>query len=121
MLAYIENRRAPRLNMEMTIALYDITTKQPKNAEKFPVEVVNISSTGIGFITDCDIEVHSFYKATLNFPTKDSMDVVIEVVRSQVREDGECMYGGAFVGLSESDKFRIEALRLVEEEHRKSI
>lgn len=115
-----ENRRAPRLEIEMTVALYDITTnKSIENADKFSVDVINISTSGLGFTTDGPINVHSFYKACLVFPTKDSMDVIIEVVRSQVMEDGKIMYGGAFVGISEGDKFKIEVYRLLEEERNK--
>lgn len=120
MSGFIENRKAARLEIDMTIALYDITKNQSiKDAEKFPVEVMNISKSGIGFTTKCSIEISSFYKARLNFPTKDTMDVIIRVVRSQTLEDGRVMFGGTFVGISETDKFKIEVFRLFNEKNTK--
>jgi len=120
MLQYIENRKAPRLDIEMTIAMYDINTiDSVKESEKFPVEVCNISSSGIGFVTSCDIDVHSFYKANLVFSTKESVDVIIEVVRMQEAEDGKTFYGGAFVAMTDVDRFKIDVFRLFEEEKKK--
>ena len=119
MLKFVENRRAQRLDIDMSIALYDINSESSADsAETFPVEVENISMTGIGFTTNCPIDVHTFYKACLDFPTKDSMNVIIEVVRSQDKDNGEHMYGGSFVGISEADKFKIEVFRLFEENRR---
>lgn len=46
------------------------------------------------------------------------MNVIIEVVRSQDKDNGEHMYGGSFVGISEADKFKIEVFRLFEENRR---
>ena len=120
MLKFVESRRAARLNVEMSVELFDLSTNKPiEGSERFPVEVVNISKTGICFATKCPIEIKSFYKACLNFPTKESMTVIVEVIRSQEGEDGEPTYGGSFVGISEADKFKIEVFRLFEEEKRK--
>lgn len=119
MLKYVENRKDPRLDIEMTITMYDITAgKLQKDGEKFPVEVCNISASGIGFATDCDIQVNCFYKAHLVFTTKESVDVVIKVVRSQKLENGKMFYGGTFVGISEAEKFKIDVFRLFEESNR---
>lgn len=119
MLKFVESRKSQRADISMTVALYDIAANQTiKNAESYSVEVENISQSGIGFVTDCQINVGSFYKASLVFPTKDKMDVIIEVVRSQIRDNGEQMYGGTFVALNDTDKFKIEVYRIFAEQNK---
>lgn len=71
MLKFVENRRAQRLDIDMSIALYDINSESSADsAETFPVEVENISMTGIGFTTNCPIDVHTFYKCMFGFSYK---------------------------------------------------
>lgn len=116
MAEFVENRRAQRLDVDMSIELYDLTNnKTMQDGQKFPAEVMNISKTGICFSTENVIEPHTFYRASMNFPTKESIDVIIEVLRVQIGDNGENVCGGAFVGISESDMFKIEVFRLFEE------
>lgn len=106
----------------MRIVLEEVDSSgKRKSSQIFPVEVVDISMKGIGFITCCKLEPHTFYKAHIVFPTKEKINVVLETIRAVQQQDGSTLYGGVFVGINESDKFKIEVFRLFTENERMQI
>lgn len=105
--------------IDMRIVLEEVDASgNKKSSQIFPVEVVDISMKGIGFIANCTLESHTFYKAHIVFPTKERINVVLETVRTMQQQDGKTFYGSVFVGINESDKFKIEVFRLFTENER---
>lgn len=95
-----------------------LCSEASKDERIVPIEVVDISKTGIGFRTTQDVEKNGFYMTHIVFPTKEKMDIIVKVVREIIRSNGKKYYGGVFVGISEADMFKIEVFRLFTEEER---
>ncbi|MCI8370977.1 MAG: PilZ domain-containing protein [Lachnospiraceae bacterium] len=108
----MEQRRAERIDTELKVMMVPIDAG-PGNVRK-PIfaDVIDVSKTGIGFMTANEIEDHTYFKARLVFHSKESVDTIIETVRHITKEGDKNRYGGRFVALSESDQFKIEVLRM---------
>lgn len=108
-------RRAERVSTNIKLQmepLYDDGTV----GESFMADVTNVSKGGLGFQTERDLNDHSFFRAQLVLESKESMDTIIETVRHEKKDEQMIQYGGRFVGLSESDQFKIEVFRLFSEQ-----
>ena len=71
-----------------------------------PVEVLDISTAGVGFISEQELENGTIYKANIKIWTGDIIPAFINVVRVSHTEGGH-IYGGVFIGMPESDSCRI--------------
>ena len=98
-----EERRKERRN-SISVMLY--MTKVGDDAHKIPVEVLDISKTGIGIFSPTDLENGTVYQADIHIWTGDIIHAFIQIVRVQQKEEGS-IYGGIFIGMPESDWSRI--------------
>ena len=71
-----------------------------------PVEVLDISKGGLGFICQQELMNGVIYKANIKIWTGDVIPAFINVVRVSHQEDGN-IYGGVFIGMPETDAARI--------------
>ena len=109
-----ENRKAKRISTHLKLKMEPFET----GGEPVEADVLNLSKGGLGFETKVPLPDNMFFKANLVLESKDSMETVIETIRHGETIDGRIQYGGRFVGLSESDQFKIEVFRLfAENEH----
>ena len=71
-----------------------------------PVEVLDISRAGVGFICEQELTNGAIYKANIKIWTGDVIPAFINVVRVS-HEVGGNIYGGVFIGMPETDSCRI--------------
>ncbi len=100
-MADMDRRKDKRHDLSVTVTL----TKVGEN-EKIPVEVLDVSRTGIGIYSPRELDNGSVYQADLTIWTGDTIHAFINLVRVQQREEGS-VYGGIFIGMPESDWSRI--------------
>jgi len=100
----IERRRAKRMPFSMSLEISNLYKQDNVLVENInaPIEVVNISKTGIGFITKSVLPLGYYFNAIINLLDNDDLlRCVIKIIRSQPLEDGKTMYGCEFVGMAD--------------------
>ena len=97
-----ERRRAKRMPVTLTLEICNLYKQDHVLVSDLnaPIEVINISQTGIGFKTKSILPIGYYFNANINLGTDDTLHSVVEIVRSQVEED-VIIYGCTFVGLAD--------------------
>lgn len=63
--------------------------------------LVDISRTGIGFLSEQELPLNYYFDTKIDFMGKDYFYCVIKIVRiGKMKEDGKRIYGAEFVGLA---------------------
>lgn len=107
-----ERRNSRRLPIDVTIELERIDNNEGITTLKLVhVDVTDLSKSGIGFSTQAQLEVGSYYNTKLQIWTKETIDAVIEIVRFQEKED-MYHYGAKFIGMIEMDSLKIDIYRI---------
>ncbi len=107
-----EKRKSRRHEIDMEIRLRRLNGGPlEENSTPITVDLKDLSKSGLGFISQKELEVGSFYDAKITLWTMESMEALFEIVRCQPIDNGY-MYGGMFVALPESDKFRIDVYEM---------
>ena len=103
-----EKRKSKRFVLDATLTMERIDGTKNKIV---PINVIDVSGTGIGFSCVELLEMNSVYKVTLRIWTGDTMDVFVNIVRYDNSSDDN-VYGGNFIGMTEKDasKFNIHEL-----------
>lgn len=101
-----EKRKSKRLDLGGEIILSRLDNNDSSNS-KANVSIKDVSKTGIGFTCDSTLSIGAVYECNLTLWTKETIHCFIEIVRAFEKE-GQFMYGGIFVGMSEMDMKRIE-------------
>ena len=99
-----ERRRAKRMPITLSLQilnLYKQDNVQVSNLHA-PIEVVNISKTGIGFVSESVLPIGYYFNANLNLGNnEDTLHCVVKIVRNQPMEDNnKNLYGCEFVGMA---------------------
>ncbi len=106
-----EKRKHKRLELNLSVKLGQIVVEGV--GQDVNVDILDISETGIGFTSDKDLEIQSFFDLDINLWNGEKLATVIQIVRCQVIS-GEKHYGAVFVGLSELDALKIKIHELLE-------
>ena len=80
-----------------------------------PIEVIDVSGSGIGFSCNEILEMNSIYKLQLKIWTGDHVDALINIVRFDNSKDTEYIYGANFVGMPGNDTTRFNIHELFDE------
>ena len=104
-----ERRKYKRteLNLGLTLRRLD-----PGSEDVLNVEVSDLSKSGIGFISDHELQLGSVYEANITIWTKEVLHAFIQIARIELREGGY-NYGGVFIGMPEMDAARIEVYQTI--------
>ena len=106
-----ERRRAKRLPITLSLevnSLYKQDNVQVSNLHA-PIEVVNISKTGIGFITESILPIGYYFNANFNLGNgEETLHSVIKIIRNQPGDDGKTLYGCEFVGMADVLSYMFE-------------
>lgn len=98
-----DRRKATRMPVTLSLEilnLYKQDNVQVSNLHA-PIEVINVSKTGIGFITESVLPLGYYFNANINLGEgEDTLHTVVEIVRCQQQEDNKAMYGCEFVGMA---------------------
>lgn len=109
----MENRRrSKRTLMETNLVITSMDGQDPQTAE---IEIYDVSTDGIGFVSAESIAIGSVYEANLTIWTKEVLHVFLRIVRIELKND-EYHYGASFVGMPEMDSKRIEVYQSFNDE-----
>lgn len=102
-----EKRQEKRLELNMQLSISDLYKEDTNTITDIssPIEVIDISSKGIGFISECILPIGYYFIANIEL-TKDLPQIItdIRIIRSSA-VDRECyQYGCEFVSISPSVK-----------------
>jgi hypothetical protein len=100
----MEERRKSR-RMPVTLSLDIMNLYKQDNVQvsnlNAPIEVTNISKTGIGFESESVLPEGYYFNANINLGNEDTLRCVIQIVRCQPTPDGKGnIYGCEFVGMA---------------------
>ena len=98
-----EKRRYKRLDLNVSVQLERLDEDEMTTLKYIHVDVTDISRSGIGFCAKKKLEVGSYYDAKIEIWTKEIVDAVIEIIRSEETEDGY-KYGCIFIGMTATDR-----------------
>ncbi len=97
-----EKRKEKRISIKLTLEisnLYKQDNVQVKDLNA-PIEVTNISKSGIGFKTESVLPVGYYFSANLDLGNDNVLHSVVQIVRSQAGDDSATIYGCEFIGMA---------------------
>ncbi|MCI8772814.1 MAG: PilZ domain-containing protein [Lachnospiraceae bacterium] len=106
----MEERRKYR---RMELASHLVIKNLNGTEKEVPIEVVNVSKTGIGFICENELNSNTIYEAYLTIWMKENIHAFMEIVRIEKIDEKRYSYGAIFIGMSEMDSMRIEVFDTV--------
>ena len=98
-----EKRKNKRLDLDVNVQLERLDEDGVTTLKFVHVDVTDISKSGIGF--DCK---------KIQIWTKEVVDAVIQIVRSEEKPDG-FHYGGVFIGMTDTDALKIDIYQIFNE------
>ncbi|MFP3154460.1 PilZ domain-containing protein [Lachnospiraceae bacterium ZAX-1] len=110
-----ERRREKRLDLDVSLQIERLNDGGDISVKFVHVQLTDLSKTGIGFITEQELEKGTYYDAKIQLWTKEVIDTVIEVVRCKRDEDGNYIYGCIFIGLMERDALKVQIYQMFNE------
>ena len=104
-----EKRKSKRFVLEATIAMERVDGTKNRLV---PINIIDVSGSGIGFSCNELLEMNSIYKVQLKIWTGDVVDALVNIVRFDNSRDNENVYGANFIGMPGNDtsKFNIHEL-----------
>lgn len=98
-----ERRRAKRMPITLSLEilnLYKQDNVQVSNIHA-PIELVNISQEGIGFISESILPLGYYFCANIKLgDSEDTLHYVVKIIRRQAIDEKKNMYGCEFVGMA---------------------
>lgn len=98
-----EHRRAKRVPISMSLEVSSLFKQDNVKVENInaPIQIENVSRSGIGFATESVLPIGYYFNATLDFDeTEDSLNCVVRIVRQAKSEGNMRFYGCEFVGMA---------------------
>ena len=97
-----EKRRSKRLPVQLELVVSRLFRQEEITLDiNEPINVVDVSKLGIGFVTSADLPLHYYFNAKLELGNSDnSLFCVIQIIRKVPKGDGKISYGCEFVGLA---------------------
>lgn len=98
----VDKRRHKRVKVKLNLVVSNIFDQ---NADMIkidsPIEVKDVSRSGIGFITKSILPMNYYFNAALTFDDEDSiLYSVVKIIRCEALEDDEYSYCCEFVGMA---------------------
>ena len=107
-----EKRRHKRLDLDVSLQLERLDEAGVTTLKYAHVEVTDISRSGLGFKSNQELSIGSFYDTKIQIWTKEVVDAVIEIVRSDKQADGVYKYGCIFIGMTDVDALKIDIYQI---------
>lgn len=100
----VERRKNNRRELISTIIVKRLDDGENKETT---IEIIDVSKSGIGFGCKELLEIGAVYEANLRIWTQEVLHACLEIVRIEKRDEG-FNYGAIFIGMPETEAFRIE-------------
>lgn len=107
-----ERRKHKRLDLDVSVQLERLDQDDITTLKFIHVVVTDISRSGIGFVSDQNLKVGTYYDTKIHIWTKEVIDAVLEIVRCDPKGDGTYKYGCVFVGMSDTDALKIDIYQI---------
>lgn len=107
-----ERRRHKRLELDVSIQLEKLDQDEITTLKYIHVDVTDISRSGIGFISDHELAVGTYYDTRIQIWTKEVIDAVLEIVRCEKTPNGGYHYGCTFIGMTDTDALKIDIYQI---------
>ena len=98
-----EKRRSKRLPIELELVVSKLFKQEAADTVEInkPIHVVDVSTLGIGFVTENDLPINYYFNAKLELGSQEnSLYCVVRIIRKRTKEDGTFAYGCEFIGLA---------------------
>lgn len=97
-----ERRRYKRLPIHLELEINQLYKQDNVTINDLDeeIEVINISKTGIGFVSKADLPLDFYFNAKIEFNEKQFFYCVLKIIRKENIEQDK-IYGCEFVGLAE--------------------
>lgn len=98
-----EQRRSKRIQVSLQLEVSSLFKQDNIKVENLhaPIEIKNISKSGIGFETYSILPIGYYFNARLVFGNEDEvLNCVVRILRQEKREGGVYFYGCEFVGMT---------------------
>ena len=98
-----EHRRAKRIPIKMSLEVSSLFKQDHVKVENIdaPIEIQNLSRSGIGFTTDSILPIGYYFNAKLVCQdTNETLNCVVRIVRQAKSEEPGRFYGCEFVGMA---------------------
>ena len=112
-----ERRKSNRMDIDVKIKLNTVDNSAANviSDRTIDVDVVNLSKDGLAFVSDESFELNTYYDTEVLLWTKEKIQTVLEVVRTEQQEDGHTLYGCRFIGIMPADQLKIQIYEMVSE------
>lgn len=106
-----ERRKSKRMPIRLSLEISDLYKQDYVKVTNInaPIEVLNISKSGIGFRSESKLPIGYYFNASINLGDKETLHTVVKIIRSQPIDDKLTMYGCEFVGMAEVLSFVFDA------------
>lgn len=98
-----EQRRSKRIPIAMNLEVSSVFKQDNVQVNNInaPIQIVDVSKNGIGFISESILPVGFYFNARLTFREQDeNLNCVVQIVRQLEMGDGKYSYGCEFVGMA---------------------
>ena len=110
----MEEKRSDR-RMSLTARLLIKNMSDPSSkAEEVEIDVLDVSKTGVGFISDTPLLIGEVYEANLKIWTDEVIHAFLKVVRIEQTKEERYICGTIFIGMPELNAKRIEIYDMVD-------
>lgn len=106
-----ERRRSKRSDLSGTI----IIKRLDKQEQETNIEIVDLSKTGLGFLSPHQLNVGAVYECFLTIWTKEVIHAFLEIQRIERISEQQFNYGAVFIGMPETEASRIQVYQTFEE------
>lgn len=106
-----EKRKSKRMPIHLSLEINDLYKQDYVHVINLnaPIEVTNISKTGIGFKSESKLPLGYYFNASINLGDKETLHSVVKIIRDQPIDDRLTIYGCEFVGMAEILSFIFDA------------
>lgn len=114
-----EHRKSKRFPLHMSLEVSSLFKQDNVKVSSLnaPIEILNISKSGIGFVTENTLPIGYYFNARLEFvKTGEALNCVVRIIRQDKSADGKKFYGCEFVGMASVFDYIFDDMESGEEE-----
>lgn len=107
----IEKRRSQRLPVNIKLTISDLYNQNRHGIHNLssPIEVINISKHGIGFISECILPIGFYFNAKLDMDDSEHpFFTIVKIIHNSPISKSEYRYGAEFTNLTPEHELLIE-------------